>query len=85
MGCKLSNSRDGAFCIRALQQGQESGRGPLISNCNQGRESSSEACLDVAKAAGVDGSMDGRGRWLDKRFNKPLWRSVKGGVIYVQD
>ena len=37
------------------------------------------------ESAGVDVSMDGRGRWMDNRFIERLWRSVKYEDIYLQD
>src|SRR5207244_1271051 len=35
--------------------------------------------------AGVEVSMDGRGRWMDNRFIERLWRSAKYEDIYLQD
>ena len=40
---------------------------------------------EAVESAGVDVSMDGRGRWIDNRFIERLWRSVKQEDIYVQD
>lgn len=85
VGWELSNSRDSEFCIRAWERGLEAGRVPLISNTDQGSEFTSEAYLDAVESAGVDVSMDGRGRWLDNRFIERLWRSVKQEDIYLQD
>jgi putative transposase len=85
VGWELSNSRESEFCIRAWERGLESGRRPLISNTDQGSEFTSEAYLDAVESAGVDVSMDGRGRWLDNRFIERLWRSVKQEDIYLQD
>ena len=36
------------------------------------------------KAAGVQISMDGRGRWLDNRFIERLWRSLKYEDVYLR-
>jgi len=41
--------------------------------------------IDAVESAGVNVSMDGRGRWLDNRFIKRLWRSVQYEDIYLQD
>lgn len=41
--------------------------------------------MEAVESAGVDVSMDGRGRWIDNRFIERLWRSVKQEDIYVQD
>jgi putative transposase len=82
---ELSNSLDSEFCIRAWTRALGSGRQPLISNTDQGCQFTSEAYLEAVEAAGVDVSMDGRGRWIDNRFIERLWRSVKQEDIYLQD
>ena len=82
---ELSNSLDSEFCIRAWTMPWPAGRTPLISNTDQGSQFTSEAYLEAVESAGVDVSMDGRGRWIDNRFIERLWRSVKQEDIYVQD
>ena len=82
---ELSNSQDSEFCIRAWTTALASGRQPLISNTDQGSQFTSEAFLEAVEGAGVDVSMDGRGRWVDNRFIERLWRSVKQEDIYPQD
>jgi putative transposase len=82
---ELSNSLDSEFCIRAWTNALATGRQPLISNTDQGSQFTSEAFLDAVESAGVDVSMDGRGRWIDNRFIERLWRSVKQEDIYPQD
>lgn len=82
---ELSNSLDSEFCIRAWTRALATGRSPLIGNTDQGSQFTSEAYLEAVEAAGVDVSMDGRGRWLDNRFIERLWRSVKQEDIYLQD
>jgi putative transposase len=82
---ELSNSLDSEFCIRAWTAAVATGRQPLISNTDQGSQFTSDAYLDAVESAGVDVSMDGRGRWIDNRFIERLWRSVKQEDIYVQD
>jgi putative transposase len=68
VGWELSNSLDSEFCIRAWTAAVASGRQPLISNTDQGCQFTSEAYLEAVESAGVDVSMDGRGRWIDNRF-----------------
>lgn len=85
LGWELSNSLDSEFCIRAWTASLATGRQPLISNTDQGSQFTSEAYIDAVESAGVDVSMDGRGRWIDNRFIERLWRSVKQEDIYVQD
>jgi putative transposase len=85
VGWELSNTQDSPFCIRAWERGLEGGRTPLISNTDQGSQFTSEAYLEAVESAGVDVSMDGRGRWIDDRLIERLWRSVKQEDIYPQD
>jgi putative transposase len=82
---ELSNSMDSAFCIRAWMAALACGRSPLISNTDQGSQFTSEGYIEAVESAGVDVSMDGRGRWIDNRFIERLWRSVKQEDIYPQD
>jgi putative transposase len=84
VGWELSNSMDSEFCIRAWTR-LAAGRTPLISNTDQGSQFTSEAYLEAVESAGVDVSMDGRGRWMDNRFIERLWRSVKQEDVYLQD
>jgi putative transposase len=86
LGWRLSNTMDAAFCVDAWEAALRVGRqAPLISNTDQGSQFTSPMFLDAVESAGVDVSMDGRGRWLDNRFIERLWRSVKYEDIYVQD
>jgi putative transposase len=82
---ELSNSLDSEFCIRAWAAALQGGTPPLIANTDQGSQFTSEAYLEAVESAGVDVSMDGRGRWIDNRFIERLWRSVKQEDIYLQD
>jgi len=82
----LSNTLEPDFCIRAWEQALRHGRQtPLISNTDQGSQFTSAGYIDAVESAGVEVSMDGRGRWLDNRFIERLWRSVKYEDIYLQD
>lgn len=86
LGWRLSNTMDAAFCVDAWEAALRSGRGaPLISNTDQGSQFTSPMFLDAVQSAGVEVSMDGRGRWMDNRFIERLWRSVKYEDIYLQD
>ena len=46
-------------------------------------EFNSQAFTQVLKDAGVQMSMDGRGRWIDNDFIERLWRSVKYECVYL--
>ena len=82
----LSNTLEADFCIRAWEQALAQGRqAPLISNTDQGAQYTSPGYIDAVESAGVEVSMDGRGRWLDNRFIERLWWSTKYEDIYRQD
>jgi putative transposase len=82
----LSNTLEADFCIRAWEQALAHGpQAPLISNTDQGSQFTSPGYIDAVESAGVEVSMDGRGRWLDNRFIERLWWSVKYEDIYRQD
>lgn len=86
LGWELSNTLDSAFCIRAWEQALAQGNAtPLIANTDQGAQFTSQAYLDAVESAGVEVSMDGRGRWMDNRFIERLWRSLKYEDIYLYD
>ena len=83
---RLSNTLESAFCVDAWEAALQSGRqAPLIANTDQGSQFTSPLYIDAVESAGVDVSMDGRGRWMDNRFIERLWRSVKHEDIYLQD
>jgi putative transposase len=83
---ELSNTLDCGFCLRAWGQALAAGNhAPRIANTDQGAQFTSEPYLAAVESAGVEVSMDGRGRWLDNRFIERLWRSLKYEDIYLQD
>lgn len=83
---RLSNTLESAFCVDAWEGALRAGQQPpLISNTDQGAQFTSPLFIDAVESAGVEVSMDGRGRWLDNRFIERLWRSVKYEDIYLQD
>jgi putative transposase len=82
----LSNTMEAEFCIRAWEAAlAEAGQAPLISNTDQGSQFTSPGFIDAVQSAGVEVSMDGRGRWIDNRFIERLWRSVKYEDVYLND
>ena len=81
---ELSVTVDGQFCEDTLERALATGR-PTIFNTDQGAQFTSASFTDRLKAAGVDISMDGRGRALDNVFVERLWRSVKYEEIYLKD
>ena len=83
---ELSNTMDPDFCIAAWEKALQAGnKAPLISNTDQGSQFTSEGFIEAVESAGVEVSMDGKGRWIDNRFIERLWRSVKYEDIYLND
>jgi putative transposase len=82
---ELSNTLEAAFCVQAWQMALARGnRPPLISNTDQGAQFTSADYVGAVEQAGVQVSMDGRGRWMDNRFIERLWRSLKYEDIYLR-
>ena len=81
---RLSNTLDTTFCLEALESALEINK-PAIYNTDQGVQFTSTAHTNRLKAAGIQISMDGRGRAFDNIFIERLWRSVKYEDIYIHD
>ena len=79
---RLSNTMDGSFCLEMLDEALSRGR-PDVFNTDQGVQFTAQAWTGRLEAAGVQVSMDGRGRCLDNVFVERLWRSVKYEDIYL--
>ena len=80
---RLSNTMTADFCVEALEEALERYGAPEIFNTDQGSQFTSEQWLNTLKAAGVQISMDGKGRWIDNVFIERLWRSVKYEEVYL--
>jgi putative transposase len=80
---RLSNTLDGSFCLDMLEEALSRGR-PEVFNTDQGVQFTAQAWTGRLEAAGVQVSMDGRGRCLDNVFVERLWRSVKYEDIYLR-
>jgi putative transposase len=65
---------------RALTHAQ-----PVIWNSDQGSHFTGPQYLDLLTTAGVQISMDGKGRALDNIFVERLWRTVKYEEVYLRD
>lgn len=81
---ELSDSLETLFCLQALQKAIQRGR-PEIFNTDQGAQFTSEAFTQKLLSAGIQISMDGRGRVLDNIFVERLWRTIKYEEIYPKD
>jgi putative transposase len=80
---ELCNSLDSSFCVEALEAALRHGR-PVLFNTDQGCQFTAESFVSVLRDAGIQISMDGRGRALDNVFVERLWRSVKHEDIYLR-
>ena len=72
------------FVLRAVERALEQAT-PLILNSDQGSHFTSPQYTRLVLAAGVQISMDGRGRALDNIFIERLWRSVKYEEVYLMN
>ncbi len=82
---RLSNSLESSFCLEALNAALAGRRRPEIFNTDQGVQFTSLAFTSRLEAAGVQISMDGKGRALDNVFIERLWWSVKYEDVYLHD
>jgi putative transposase len=80
---RLSNTMSTDFCVEALEEALARYGAPEIFNTDQGAQFTASAFTAVLKRAGVQISMDGKGRWVDNVFIERLWRSVKCEEIYL--
>lgn len=80
---RISNTLEVSFCTEALQEAIALYGKPLIFNSDQGSQFTSNSFTACLKAAGVQISMDGRGRCHDNIFIERLWRSLKYELIYL--
>lgn len=58
---------------------------PRVWNSDQGSHFTSPVYLERLSAAGVQISMDGKGRATDNIFVERLWRSLKYEEVYLKD
>jgi len=83
---RLSNTLEAGFCVEAWNAALRRGnRPPMISNTDQGAQFTATEYIEAVEEAGVQVSMDGRGRWMDNRFVERLWRSLKYEDIYIRE
>lgn len=80
---RLSPNLEIDFCLDALNQALSKNI-PEIFNSDQDSRFTSPQFTGILEQAGVQISMDGRGRYLDNIFNERLWRTVKYEDIYLK-
>jgi len=79
---EISNTLDVSFCLEALNRALSISR-PEIFNSDQGPQFTSSDFTGMLEGAGIQISMDGRGRVFDNIFIERLWRTVKYEEVYI--
>ena len=80
----LDETLDIGFVLDAIAQARAVAT-PEIWNTDQGSHFTSPHVTEPLAAAGVQISMDGKGRATDNIFTERLWRSVKYEEVYLAD
>ena len=80
----VSMTMDVSFCLDALEQALRVAQ-PEVFNSDQGAQFTSAEFTSRLEEAGIQISMDGRGRALDNIFVERLWRTVKYEEVYLKD
>jgi putative transposase len=80
---RLSNTLEDTFCREALEEALLWGT-PEIFNTDQGSQFTARAFTGRLEQAGIQVSMDGKGRALDNVFVERLWWSVKYEEVYLK-
>lgn len=81
---ELDQTLEMPFVLQAVERALSVAT-PTIWNSDQGSHFTSLQYLDRLQAAGVQISMDGRGRALDNIFTERLWRTVKYEEVYLHE
>jgi putative transposase len=81
---ELDQTLEMPFVLQATQRALTVAT-PSIWNSDQGSHFTSPQYTGLLQAAGVQISMDGRGRALDNIFTERLWRTVKYEEVYLHD
>jgi putative transposase len=80
----VSNTMTAEWCSRVLEEALASYPHPTIFNSDQGSQFTADAFTALLLKAGVQISMDGKGRAIDNIFVERLWRTVKYEDIYLK-
>lgn len=81
---EVSNTLDSEFCLATLDRALMRGT-PDVFNTDQGSQFTSRAFTGRLEQAGIQISMDGRGRALDNIFVERFWRTLKYEEVYLKD
>ena len=81
---EVSVTLESEFCVSVLNRALGFGR-PQVFNTDQGSQFTCTEFTKVLVDAGVQISMDGKGRVFDNIFSERLWRTVKVEEVYLRD
>ena len=81
---EVSVTLESDFCIEALRRALSFGI-PGVFNTDQGSQFTSIEFTKILQDAGIQISMDGKGRVFDNIFSERLWRTVKVEDVYLRD
>lgn len=81
---ELSQSLGQSFVMDAAREALNRAT-PSIWNSDQGGHFTSPQYTSLLEAAGVQISMDGRGRFVDNIFTERLWRTIKYEEVYLHE
>ena len=84
MSWELDQTLEIPFVLAAVQRALAQAR-PVIWNSDQGSHFTSPQYTQLLLDAGVQISMDGRGRALDNIFTERLWRTIKYEEVYLKE
>jgi putative transposase len=79
---EISNTLEVGFCLEALEKALQISM-PEIFNSDQGSQFTSKEFTGRLEEAGIQISMDGRGRVFDNIFIERLWRTLKYEEVYI--
>ena len=85
VGWSLSNTLDGSVCTSLLKRCIAIHGKPKIINSDQGSQFTSEGWIDTCVNAGIEISMDGKGRATDNIYIERFWRTIKQELIYLNE
>lgn len=80
----VSNTMTADWCSQVLKDTLAMYPAPAIFNTDQGSQFTADAFTSVLLGAGIQISMDGKGRAIDNIFVERLWRTVKYEDIYLK-
>jgi len=81
---ELDQRLEMGFVLAAVERALVKGR-PAIWNSDQGSHFTSPQYIQRLEDAGVQISMDGKGRAIDNVFTERLWRTIKYEEVYLKD